>query len=294
MRQDYSAFLKKFWKKKAPISVLADASDGSVGPELLKLRFPGLRLKVLNGSPNGNFPAHGPNPMKKLSDAPFSAKIINAKADLSAMFDADGDRVVFFDDLGRRIHPDTVALILSSAFRPPYVATLVSGWGFARSKERGEVIFSPTGHVFIKERMKKADSEFGAEPSGHYYFRFKFGNGISYFDSAMRAFVEMASRVSALRAKKVRLSVFVDALTKAHSSGEINIKTKEPKRSLRRIEVAYKKRGRVDLLDGVTVDMGDSWFNIRPSHTENLLRLNAEAMEKKDLAALIKKVKGLI
>lgn len=292
--RDYASYLLKFFRQGLPVFAVADASDGSVGPILRVLDGKNIKLKILSGIPDGNFPAHGPDPMKAGAEKKLSLEVKKSGADFGAIFDGDGDRVFFVDDLGRSINPDAAALLISRNFKPPFVITPVSGWTWRKALSLKDIRWSPAGHYFIKLKMRATRAKFAAEPSGHYYFEFTFGKRKAYYDSALRALVEFASQVSTLKKNGQKLSAWLDSGPESFSSGELNFKVKDAEKIVAKIKKVYAKRGKVSALDGVSVERKSFWFNIRASNTEPLLRFNAEAETKKELSKLLREVKRLI
>ena len=292
--RDYASYLLKFFRPTKTVFAVADASDGSVGPILKVLSGKHLKLKILNGVPNGNFPAHGPDPMKARAEEELSLEVKKSGADFGAIFDGDGDRIFFVDDLGRSVNSDAAALLISGNFEPPFVITPVSGWAWRKALSAKEIRWSPVGHYFIKLKMRATGAKFAAEPSGHYYFEFTFGKRKAYYDSALRALVEFASQVSVIKKSGQKLSGWLDSLPKHYSSGELNFRVKDAGKIIARAKKIYVKRGKISMLDGLSVEARDFWFNLRPSNTEPLLRFNAEANTKKELSKLLSEVKRLI
>lgn len=292
--REYASYLAKFSRGKTKISIVVDASDGSVGPVLCVLKLFGTKISILNGRPDGNFPAHGPDPEKRSASGQASFAVIEQGADFGAVFDGDGDRVFFVDDLGRRIDPDAVALLISKNFKPPYVVTPTSGWTFRKAVASGEIKLSPVGHYFIKQKMRALKAKFAAETSGHYYFEFTFGARRAYYDSALRALVEFSSQVSALKQNGQKLSAWLNSLPCYFSSGELNFKAKDVSAVVSEIKKLYKGVGKMSGLDGLSMEGKDFWFNIRPSNTEPLLRLNLEAKTKIVYKQELSKLKKLL
>lgn len=284
---EYCGFLKKFAKISSPLVIVADTSNGSVGPVIKKLKLPGVKISVLNGRPDGDFPAHGPDPEKAFALKQAAAEVRKLGADFGAVFDADGDRVFFVDDLGRGVASDAAALLMSKNFKPPFVLTPTSGWTLTRALPARSFKQSPVGSFFIKEKMRSVRAEFAAETSGHYYFKFNFGKQSAYYDSALRAFVEMASRVSALEKAGYTLSSWLDSLPEYAASEELNFRVKDSAAVILRVKKGFAGKGKISTLDGLTVDGKDYRFNLRASHTEPLLRLNAEAETKRSLNDLL-------
>jgi len=289
----YLEYLKSFARIKKPLRIICDASDGSTGPFLTKLRFKNINLKVLNARPNGNFPAHGPDPSGSRASRELSLAVRKNKADFGTIFDGDGDRVFFVDERGVRIPPDATAFLISKNFRPPYVVTENSGYLFRRGLPALKTKVGPVGHYFIKKMMKRLRAKFAAETSGHYYFEYIFGKNRAYYDSALRALVEFANVVSELKSQKLTLSEWLRLASPPYASGELNFRVKNQGKVLRRIKKAYAGK-KISLLDGVTADAKDFWLNVRPSHTEPLLRLNLESKDKKVFSREFRRVTKLI
>ena len=268
----YTKFLKKFLKPKKKLKVIFDCSNGTTGLVLEKLcrvnKF--LDCKFINQNPDGRFPAHGPNPLLKGSTRQLEEGIKKLGADLGIIFDADGDRVFFVDNRGRFVDSNEVGYILMQLFPPPYITGIVSGW---RLKQQKKTYISRVGHYFFKNLMREKKASLGLEHSGHYYFKKFF-----YCDSGILAALEFIDFVSGL---KTDLASWLDKLPKYYRSGEINFEVSDKDKILNRIEFIYKKEvKKVIKSDGLTMEFKDYWFNLRPSNTENLLRLNLEAKEK--------------
>lgn len=291
--KEYLNFLKQFAKIREPLMVVCDASDGSTGPFLKKFHLPKVKIKILNGRPNGKFPAHGPDPSGEKSSGELSGEVCRTGADFGAIFDGDGDRIFFVDEAGARIPPDAVSFLISKNFNPPYIATETSGYLFRRSMPEAKVKISPVGHYFIKKAMRRIKAKFAAEISGHYYFEYVFGKNRAYYDSALRALVEFVSVVSELKRQKLTLSEWLRIVSPPYASGELNFKVKDQDAALRRIKKAYAGK-KISMLDGITIDAKDYWLNVRPSHTEPLLRLNLESKDKKVFSHELVRIKKLI
>lgn len=293
---EYAKFLRKFFRPAAPLKVVFDGSNGSTGP-LVKAVFSGrprLRFMLIHGRPDGRFPGHGPNPTFAFSRKDLERAVKHEGADLGVIFDADGDRAFFVDDKGRSVYADDAARLLALGFKPPYVIDVRTGRRFTREKKflRSRRLFfvSRVGTFFMKKMMREKRANFGAENSGHYYFKYRFGENVSYFDSALRAAVEMMNRVSELKKKGNTLSAWLDALPPLHRSPEeLNFPLKERRavgRAVRLVLSGYRARAlRVSCLDGVSIEMEETWFNVRASNTEPLIRVKIEAVTPAHLEA---------
>lgn len=288
----YVKFLKKFLKPKKNMKVVFDCSNGTTGLVLSQL-FKGQKkidAKLINYRPDGRFPAHGPNPMERGALKDLKKKIKKEKADLGAIFDADGDRVFFVDDKARLVSADVCAASIGANFKGPVVLTPLSGYLVREifKKEGKKIIESRVGHYFIKKAMKKVKAKFGAETSGHYYFNIQ----NTYYDSGVLAVIYFINAVSNL---KENLSDWIDSLPRYYHSGELNFKVKNKKQLLHKIEQEFRKNARkISKLDGLKVEFDDYWFSIRPSQTEDLVRLNLEAKSKKTLKKALARIKKLI
>lgn len=289
----YVNFLKKFLKPKRKMRVVFDCSDGATGMVLDELfgSHPLVRSTLINAWPNGHFPAHGPNPLAKGAARQLVREVRRQKADLGVIFDADGDRVFFVDNRGREIDPNEAGYMLAQVFRPPYVVGEVSSWRLkklkAKSVKRKTVFISRVGHYFFKKLMRAKRASLGLEHSGHFYFRDFF-----YCDSGILASIEVINFISRLPGG---VAEWLDALPAYYRSGEINFKVADKENILRKIESAYKKDAiAMSKSDGLTMELEGYWFNVRPSNTENLLRLNLEATGKEILKRELKKIKSMI
>lgn len=286
----YEKFLNKNLGIVRKIKVVVDCSNGTAGLVMHKLKDNNLKIILINDRPDGNFPAHGPNPMILGAMDELRVRVKKEKADFGIAFDADGDRVFFIDDRGRMVDAHEAGYILAQMFKPPFVVSEIASW---RLKNLKGAHISPVGHYFFKNLMRKKKASLGLEHSGHFYFRDFF-----YCDSGILAAIQMMNFVSDLSGG---LAEWLDALPKYYRSGEINFKVKDKEKILGKLEKAYaKKSDRVSKLDGLTMEFnsapgGEFWFNVRASNTENLLRLNVEAADekllKKKLTELINIIK---
>lgn len=305
----YVAFLKKFFKVRRPLRVVFDCSNGTTGPILQKL-FKTNKLityKLINSVPDGRFPVHGPNPLASGAMDGLCRAVRRERADLGVIFDADGDRAFFVDDQGRVVPSGAVIALLAGKERGAVVLTVDVGFTarefLAQSGRR--VFSSVVGHTFIKKEMRRWRATFGAEQSGHYYFKDFF-----FCDSGIFAAIQTLNQIANLKFHNVRLSGWTDALPKVYSSGEMNFRVKDKNAVLARVFARYHGTAkRISRVDGVRMEFGQKhashsvapqsgakewWFILRPSNTEPLLRLTLEAKDKRVFAARLKEVTGLI
>jgi len=293
----YATFLAKQLKLKKPLTIVADVSDGTVGLVLsalnrvvAKKKIP-LTIQILNGEPNGEFPAHGPSPLAEGALKQLSKEVIAHKADFGAIFDSDGDRIMCLDEQGREIAPDAVAVLLSESISGKVVVDPRAGYLLRDhlAAQRREIIVSRVGHAFIKRTMKEHGAQFGAELSGHYYFKDFFGA-----DSGLFTLMALLNSVSRLDKP---MSGWLSSFPEYFRSGEINFKlapgTKEA--IMQKIEEKLASEATaVDKLDGVKMTFPEWWLLVRPSGNEDLLRLYIEAKSEGVMKAKIKELSKLI
>ena len=294
----YSNFLKNKLCPQKKIKVVFDCSNGTTGKILKNLQTEKLKAFFINVKPDGNFPEHGPNPWVKGATDQLKKEVLRQKADLGVIFDADGDRVFFIDNLGRPVEPDIIARLLIWHLNPrKAVYDIRCGWLVKKLiTDNLQLTTSRVGHFYIKKLMRKIGADLGVEKSGHYYFKINNLNKSIYYDSGILAAIEIVNAVSKL---PYSLANFTDLLPQYYRSGEINIKIKKLKNLLEKIEEKYKNQAiKISYLDGLMMEFNPSassgqdwWFNLRSSNTEPLIRLNIEAENQKILE---KKKKELI
>jgi phosphomannomutase len=279
--------------KIKPFKIAVDAGNGMAGmivPEVFK-RLP-CELVPLYFELDGTFPNHPASPIEPENVADLIATIKETGADLGAAFDGDADRVFLVDENGKTLGGDmTTALVARALLKKNPGSTIL--YNLICSKAVPEVIESSggktvrtrVGHALIKPLMKKHNAVFGGEHSGHFYFRDNW-----YADSGLIAFLVCLELISEA---DMPLSRQVAAFDRYVRSGEINSRVDDQKAKLAEIEDKFSD-GKIDKLDGVTVDYGSWWFNVRPSNTEPLLRLNVEAESEEMLKEGTEKVLSVI
>ncbi|MCC2630227.1 MAG: phosphomannomutase, phosphomannomutase [Candidatus Paceibacter sp.] len=286
----YTAFLKSHVLLKKPLTVVADPSNGTAGIVLEKLiGLPNLTLKLINNTPDGDFPAHGPNPLEKGGTDSLSIAVLEHKADFGVAFDADGDRAFFVDNTGKVLHGFQTCLLLFKNNEPPYVGDefVYQSIKHLHLYSDKELIGSKVGTRYVKEAIKEHKASIGGELSGHYYFDKFFG-----LDSGIFAFVEIANLVSSMNDS---LSTLLASLPPQELVNE-SFKTegKNVSEILKHIEAAYEGKAEIGHRDGITLDLGTSWISIRSSNTEPILRLIAGAPTFAEAQKLVAEIKTLI
>jgi len=278
-----------------PLKVVIDAANGMAGtvlpPVLERLPVETVRCYF---EPDGSFPNHEPNPLLPENREFIVRKTLEEGADLGVAFDGDADRCFFVDDTGEFVPGDFVtALFAESALAREPGATIIYDVRASRAvpdtieRDGGIPVMSRVGHAFIKAKMREVDAAFAGEVSGHYYFR-----DFSQADTGVVPFLLMLELISK---KSERLSEILAPLRSRYLiTGELNTPVPDVALKLQEIKERYAD-GRISHLDGISIDYDDWHFNVRPSNTEPLLRLNLEAtseelMERKrdEVLALIR------
>jgi phosphomannomutase len=238
----------------------------------------GLETERLYFEPDGTFPNHEADPLKVENLADVAAAVRRTGADFGVAFDGDADRAVFVDENGEPVSSDLMTAILARrqlkgvpGGRVLY--DLRSSRVVAEEIERagGIAEMCRVGHSFVKAHMRESNALFAGELSGHFYFRF---SPTLVADDGVAAFVAL---LDVLAAEGKPLSEIVAPLRRYVASGEINSRVDDVDRVLARIEGQHSEALEISKLDGLLVRYRDWWFNIRPSNTEPVLRLNLEA-----------------
>ena len=271
-----------------PLRIVVDAANGMAGtmlPPVLE-RLPQVEVVRCYFEPDGTFPNHEPNPLLEENRAFIVAKTREEGADLGIAYDGDADRCFFVDDSGAFVPGDFVTALLAEVMlgKSPGGTVLYdvrASWAVPRAIEAagGTALVNRVGHAFIKHRMREVDAIFAGEVSAHYYFR-----DFTQADTGVVPFLLMLELIST---RGARLSEILRPLREQYFiTGEINTPVADVPSKLQEIEDRYgAEGGRVSHLDGISVEF-DSWhFNVRPSNTEPLLRLNLEALSETEMAA---------
>ncbi len=291
----YAAFLiKRFHGKIRPMRILADYGNG-VGATTAEKIFKNLEIKTkaLFPRPDGRFPNHNPNPHDPRNFKWIQSELKRGDYDLGIFFDGDADRAVFFDHRGNFIRPDIIAGIFAlDILKRHRGAEIYHDLRFSKAvieeikKAGGKAIKMPVGNPYYKGKIPERKSAWlGAELSGHIMFRDFWGIDDGFY-SALKLMAIMS------KAKKP-LAVLALPFRRYAQSGEISIAVKNPSRALRKIATRFLG-GKRSRLDGLTIEYPEWWFNIRPSHTEPVLRLNVEARDPKNLRQAVRRLSKLL
>jgi len=264
-----------------PLRIVIDAANGMAGamlPPVLE-RLPQLEVVRCYFEPDGTFPNHEPNPLLPENREFIVRKTLEEGADFGVAFDGDADRCFFVDDSGEFVPGDfTTALfaetVLAKEPGGKVIYDVRASWAVPETIERagGKPLVNRVGHSFIKQRMREEGAVFAGEVSAHYYFR-----DFSQADSGVVPFLLVLELLSKRRQKlSEMLAPFRE---KYFLTGEINTPVADVALKLQELKERYQAEGgKISHLDGVSVDFADWHFNVRPSNTEPLLRLNLEAL----------------
>ena len=263
-----------------PLRVVADTANGMGGlvvPAVFE-RLAQITLEVMYGELDGTFPNHPADPLQPANQRDLQARVVTGGFDIGLAFDGDADRVFVVDEAGRGLSGSTTTALLAAAvLRNNPGATILHNLICSRAvpeviREHGGVpVRTKVGHSFIKQRMVETGAVFGGEHSAHYYFLKNFRA-----DSGLIASMLVLNEVSRAHTD---LSVIRKPFERYSSSGEINTQVGDTAAVIQKVSAEFE-RFEQDDLDGLTVDCGPWWFNLRPSNTEPLLRLKLVAPDR--------------
>jgi phosphomannomutase len=263
------------------LHVAIDCGNGmaGVGLEPLLERLP-LRTERLYFEPDGRFPNHPADPLRPENLRDLQRAVARSGADLGVAFDGDGDRAIFVDERAEPVPADLVTALLarSQLRRHPGARVL---FDLRSSRATAEAIrdcggiaeMCRVGHSFVKAQMRESGAVFAGELSGHFYFRF---SDTLVADDGCAALMAL---LDVLAEEGRPLSELIAPLRRYATSGEISRRVGDPKALLAAIESEHRAGARISHLDGLLVEYPDWWFNLRPSNTEPVLRLNLEARD---------------
>ena len=296
MLTEYAKYLRQLVDLSGirPLKVVVDAGNGMGGftvPAVLGTGcgLPALPLDIdaLYFELDGTFPNHEANPIEPSNLVDLQKRVLEVGADIGLAFDGDADRCFLVDERGELISPSTLtALIASRELKKAPGSTIIHN--VITSKAVPEVILenggtpvrTRVGHSFIKATMAETNAVFGGEHSGHFYFR-DFWRADSGMLAALHALAALGETPAG-----TTISSLMREFDRYSNSGEINTEVKDQKAMTEKIRLAYAEGTTTDEMDGLTVDGGEWWFNVRPSNTEPLLRLNVEARDDAQMAEL--------
>ncbi|GAB3684601.1 phosphomannomutase/phosphoglucomutase [Saccharopolyspora tripterygii] len=299
MVAEYSAYLLDLVKLHdiRPLKIVVDAGNG-MGGHTVPTVFDGLPVELvpMYFELDGSFPNHEANPLDPANIVDLQAKVREVGADAGLAFDGDADRCFVVDERAEPVTPSAItALVATRELAKEPGGTIIHNLITSKAvpeivaEQGGKPVRTRVGHSFIKQTMAETGAIFGGEHSAHYYFR-----DFWRADSGMLAALHV---LAALGGQDEPLSELMAEYSRYQASGEINSTVDDQQARMRAVADAFGDRNgaSVDELDGLTVELSDgSWFNLRPSNTEPLLRLNVEARDTEAMAALRDEVLAVI
>jgi phosphomannomutase len=297
--EDYAAHLLSLVDVTSirPLKVVVDAGNG-MGGHTVPTVFSGLPLDTvpMYFELDGTFPNHEANPLDPANIVDLQKRVREEGADLGIAFDGDADRCFVVDEHGDPVSPSAVTALVAArelarhGGKGTVIHNLITSWTVPEVVEEngGTPVRTRVGHSFIKAEMARTGAIFGGEHSAHYYFK-DFWNA----DTGMLAALHV---LAALGGQEGPLSSLVAQYDRYVGSGEINSTVADQADRLAAVRAAYESQEgvRLDELDGLTITAADWWFNVRPSNTEPLLRLNAEARDEATMAKVRDEVLAII
>lgn len=266
-----------------PLNIVADTANAMGGLDLAELaKHLPIKLEKINFKLDGTFPAHQADPFKDENVKDLKARVIEHGADLGIATDGDADRIFFVDEKGEMIEPAIIRGIMAEVVLRHYPGAKV-GYDIRPGmitremieKNGGQPFVTRVGHSLIKKKSLEEKAVFSGESSGHFFFRTKYG----FYETPLIVALVMLDELS--RSGK-KASEWVAPLRKYFHSGEINSEVEDKMGKMKELEKVFGTGAKhVSWLDGVSIEHRDWWFNVRPSNTEPLLRLNLEARTKK-------------
>jgi phosphomannomutase len=284
-------FTQKLEKTNRKIAV--DFANGATTNAEKQVLETVLENKIfINDFPDGNFPAHEPDTLKKECLIDIINTVKSNSCEFGLIFDGDGDRIGMVDEKGEILAGDILTAIISNEILNEVKGKIVYDLRCSKvvpetiSKNGGTPVKTRVGHYFIKKLMHEIDAEFAGEFSNHFYFK-----STGYFESPLLALNYI---LKAIEREGKPLSEISKNYKKYFHSGEINFKVADQKTSIESIEKKYGNICKIEKLDGISLYCNDFWFNVRSSNTEPLLRLNLEAEDEKTMNEKLTEIKEII
>ena len=294
--EDYVDFVLSFVdvKKIKPLKVVMDASNGMAGMIVPKVfEKIGIDIIPMYFELDGSFPNHQSNPLILENRKDIMKRVVDENADLGIAWDGDADRCFFIDNNGKFLQGDFITGFLAEEMLKKYPKSMVlydlrASW-FVKDiieKNNGRSRMCRVGHSFFKQYMRDEDAVFAGEVTGHYYYKYK----DFYTDNGMIPALQILELISK---KGKNFSEILKPTEKYFISGEINSKVSDKEAVIEKLEQEFSD-GKISHMDGVSVDYNDWHFNVRPSNTEPLIRLNLEAKTKEKMEEMRNKVLEII
>ncbi len=276
-----------------PLKVVVDSANG-MGGLVVPAVFEGLGFDLdhLYADLDGTFPNHSADPLRPENQRDLMDRVLTVGADLGIAYDGDADRVFFVDEQARPISGSaTTALVARHILAQEPGATVVHNLICSRAVPEviaecgGKAVISRVGHAYVKQLMARTGAAFGGEHSGHYYFRENY--------RADGAVIATLIVLEVLSRHPGAMNDLVLPLDRYAGSGEINFVVSDTAKMIEKVANAYSDADQ-HRLDGITVQLDDWWFNLRPSNTEPLLRLNLEASNTAQMQRRVKELQALL
>lgn len=281
-------------EKIRPLKIVVDAAN-AMGALDVEAIFAGLPCELirLNFKLDGTFPAHEADPIKEENLKMLCEAVVEHGADLGIAPDGDGDRYFFVDEKGQIIRQEILRGIMAQQALKKYVEATVC-YDIRPGKitcdlitaAGGKPVVTRVGHSLIKEKMLEVGAVFGGESSGHYFYKFSFGT----FEAPTVHILQFLQYISE---ENKPVSELIHPHKKYFHSGEINFVVEDKEKKMKELAAHYAD-AQVSFLDGVTIEYPEWWFNVRPSNTESLLRLNLEANTQELMQQKVEEVKKII
>lgn len=294
LSNEYKKHVLKFLEPiRRPLRIVIDASNGMAG-KMVPIIFGQLNnveIVGLNMTHDGTF-KHDPNPLVEANLKELKQTVLEKRADVGFCFDGDADRLMMVDEQANTVPCDLMCALMVPYFLKKYPGSAVV-YDLRSSHVLPEEILKHggvprrerVGHAFMKKTLRDCHGVFGGELSGHFYYRDNF-----YADSGM---ITLAHMLNILNTADKPISQLIAPLKRYYNSGETNFRVEDKDAILKELARRYSQ-GQIDDLDGLTVQFKDWWFNIRPSNTEPLLRLNVEAKTPELLQEKFQELKSIL
>ncbi|NOX85062.1 MAG: phosphomannomutase/phosphoglucomutase [Chlorobi bacterium] len=287
LKSSYLSFLRQYTDDFSGLKITVDCSDGMASLFIKELLGDGI--DYMNCSPDGNFPAHEPNPLEPENRKQIVDAVKSRKSDIGLIFDGDADRVMFIDEKGNFVSPDLIIALLGHHFfnGKEQVEGRKVVQDIRTSKAVGEylqqfdveMITWRVGRAYGATKLKEVNGIYGGELAGHYYFR-----DFYYSDSGLVAALLVLKIVNRFRDEGITFSEMISRISSYFNTGEVNFKIENKQVAMNAVKDWFLQNElpvKFYDFDGYRLEFADWWFNIRPSNTEPYLRFLAEARTKK-------------
>jgi phosphomannomutase len=297
LKADYLAFLKKYITEEIfNLHIGIDCSNGMAG--LLIKDLLGEHPEYIHCEPDGTFPNHEPNPLDPKNQHDIKRLVLQNGCDIGVIFDGDGDRVMFIDELGNFISPDLIIALMGHYFLENPDEKVLQDIRTSKSvkeylkKYNAHIHTWRVGRAFAAPKLREIQGVYGGELAGHYYFR-----DFYYSDSGLLAALIVLNITAEYKQKGIPLSAIIEQISNYRSSGELNFKIEDKKAAMETLKDLFIQQEQpLEVLDfdGYRLEFADWWFNVRPSNTEPYLRLIVEATNEQTLKQKLEVIKSAL